>query len=98
MRSLVTLISEILNIYIWVIIASVIMSWLIAFNVINPRNQFVYTLRNVFYQLTEPVFAPIRRFIPSFGGIDFSPIVVILAIFFIRSFLCENFGPCGWAF
>ena len=98
MRSVVTLISEILNIYFWVIIASVIMSWLIAFNVVNTRNQFVYSLNNLFHQLTEPVLGPIRRMLPSLGGIDVSPVLVILAIFFLRDFLCSNFGPCGWVF
>lgn len=98
MRSVVTLINEVLGIYTWVIVAGVILSWLISFDVINRRNQFVHTLWNVFYQLTEPVMGPIRRILPSVGGLDFSPLVVLLAIFFLRNLLCDNFGPCGWAF
>jgi YggT family protein len=78
------LIIQVLEIYKWVIIASVIVSWLTAFNVINERNQFVHMLLRVLYSLTEPVYRPIRRILPSFGGLDLSPIVVLLGIWFIQ--------------
>jgi YggT family protein len=77
----------ILTLYFWVVIASAILSWLVAFNVVNPRNQIVYNIGTVLYRLTEPVFRPIRRILPSFGGIDLSPIIVILAIYFLQMVL-----------
>ena len=67
MQSLLHLISAVIGIYIWVIFIQVILSWLIAFKVINLQNQFVYTLSNVFYRLTEPALQPIRRFMPNLG-------------------------------
>jgi YggT family protein len=74
------LIYQILNIYFWVIIASVIVSWLVAFNVINTYNNFVRSLLRLLMVLTEPVYRPIRRVIPPMGGLDLSPIVVFLVI------------------
>lgn len=96
MTSIVTLISEILGIYMWVIIASAVLSWLLAFNVINARNGVVMTLWNVLNNLTEPVLGPIRRRLPNLGGIDLSPVILILAIILARDILCRNLGPCAW--
>lgn len=96
MTSIVTLISEILGIYMWVIIASAVLSWLLAFNVINARNGVVMTLWNVLNNLTEPVLGPIRRRLPNLGGIDLSPVILILAIILVRDILCRNLGPCSW--
>jgi YggT family protein len=76
-----------LDIYWWLLIASAIFSWLYAFNVVNPRNQFVGSVGNFLFRITEPVLAPIRRILPNLGGIDISPIIVLLIIFFIRQFL-----------
>ena len=76
-----------LDIYWWLIIASAIFSWLYAFNVVNSRNQFVGTIGNMLYRLTEPALRPIRRFMPDLGGIDISPIILLLIIFFIRQFI-----------
>lgn len=76
-----------LDIYWWILIASAIFSWLYAFNVVNPRNQFVGSVGNFLFRITEPVLAPIRRILPDLGGIDISPIVVLLIIFFLRQFL-----------
>ena len=73
-----------LQLYQWIVIIFVIMSWLIAFNVVNSRNQFVYTVGTALTRLTEPVLAPIRRIMPSLGGIDLSPIVLLLALFFAQ--------------
>ncbi|MGP1394107.1 MAG: YggT family protein [Inquilinaceae bacterium] len=89
MLSLYALIDTVLNLYTWVIIISAILSWLVAFNVVNMRNQFVATVSDVLYRLTEPALRPIRRFVPALGGIDLSPIVLLLLIFFIRSLLAE---------
>lgn len=74
------IIYRILDLYMWVVIAAVIVSWLVAFNVINSRNDFVRQVLRVLYALTEPVFRAIRRVIPPVGGLDLSPIVVFLII------------------
>lgn len=76
-----------LNLYTWVLIASAIFSWLYAFNVINSSNQFVNSVGNFLYAVTEPALRPIRRILPDLGGIDISPIILLLIIFFIRQFL-----------
>ncbi|RWK03329.1 YggT family protein [Mesorhizobium sp.] len=87
MIALIQTIVMALDLYWWVIIASAIFSWLYAFNVVNSRNQFVGTIGNMLYRLTEPALRPIRRFMPDLGGIDISPIILLLIIFFIRQFL-----------
>ncbi|MGB3387205.1 MAG: YggT family protein, partial [Pseudaminobacter sp.] len=69
-----------LDLYWWIIIASAIFSWLYAFNVVNSRNQFVDTIGNFLFRATEPVLAPIRRIMPNLGGIDISPIIVLLIL------------------
>lgn len=79
-----------LSIFTWILIGSAIFSWLYAFNVINSSNRFVASLGQFFYNVTEPVLRPIRRFMPDLGGIDISPIVVLLIIFFLRSFLWNS--------
>jgi YggT family protein len=84
MRAILDVILLVLNLYIYVLIASVIFSWLYAFNVVNPRNQIVGTIGNALYALTEPVLRPIRNRLPQLGGLDLSPIVVFLAIFLIQ--------------
>ncbi|MGD9728688.1 MAG: YggT family protein [Nitrospiraceae bacterium] len=73
-----------IDLLIWIIIASAVMSWLIAFNVINPYNQFVRTLWTAFNAVTEPLLRPIRRLLPDMRGIDISPVVLILILMFIR--------------
>ncbi len=78
-------ISLLLTLYIYVIIAYAVMSWLIAFNVMNTRSPFVRSLLDVLYRITEPALAPIRRFLPNLGGIDVSPIILWLIIIFIQS-------------
>jgi YggT family protein len=82
-----------LDIYWWLIIASAIFSWLYAFNVVNPRNQFVMTIGNSLFRVTEPALRPIRRFMPDLGGIDISPIILLLAIFFVRQFIITTIAP-----
>jgi len=78
------LILTILDIYFWIILATVIMSWLIAFNVINGANPYVRQVGYALRRLTEPLLAPIRRFLPDLGGIDVSPIVLLVALYFVR--------------
>jgi YggT family protein len=89
MRSLTLLIDQILDIYSWVIIASAIVSWLVAFGVVNVRNQVVRMLVDLLYRLTEPVLRPIRRVLPNLGGIDISPVIALLLIIFLRHLLRE---------
>lgn len=73
-----------LDLYFWVLIISAILSWLVAFGVVNTRNRFVYTVGDMLHRLTEPVLRRIRRWIPPIGGLDLSPIVAILIIFFLQ--------------
>lgn len=82
-----------LNLYTWVLIASAIFSWLYAFNVINSSNRFVSSIGMFLFNVTEPVLRPLRRILPNLGGIDISPIVVLLLIFFIRSLMWTSIAP-----
>jgi YggT family protein len=85
MLELLAFISYLLTLYIYILIASAILSWLVAFNVVNSRNNVVATIGQLLYRITEPVLRPIRNLLPDLGGIDISPIVVILVIYFIQS-------------
>jgi YggT family protein len=89
MISLLNLISVVIQIYIYVLIASAVLSWLIAFNVVNTRNQFVAMVADVLWRLTEPALAPIRRILPSFNGLDLSPVVLILLLWFLNNLMYE---------
>lgn len=93
MRAILDVILVALNIYWWIVLASAIFSWLYAFNVVNPRNQFVGMIGQALYALTEPVLRPIRRFLPNFGGIDISPLVLFLAIFLIQRIIYYYIYP-----
>ena len=93
MRALLDVILIALNIYIWIVIASAILSWLIAFNVVNTRNQFVASVAEFLYRITEPLLGPIRRALPSFGGLDISPIILILIIMFIQRVITYYIYP-----
>ena len=84
MRAVLDVVMLALNIYTWLLIASAVMSWLIAFNVINTGNQFVASVWEFLYKITEPVLRPIRNMLPNLGGIDISPIILLLLIFFIE--------------
>lgn len=90
MLELLGFISSLITLYIYIIIASAVMSWLIAFNVINPYNQFVRSLWQAINALTEPLLRPIRRLLPDLGGIDISPVVLILACAFVQSVVLTN--------
>ncbi|MEE2745268.1 MAG: YggT family protein [Pseudomonadota bacterium] len=93
MYSLFILVDNILGIYMWCIIIAAVMSWLNYGGVINNNNRFVYLVGDFLYRITEPSLAIIRRWIPTIGGIDVSPIVVILLIAFIRNLMREYVGP-----
>ena len=82
-----------LQIYVWLLIASAVLSWLIAFNVINTRNQFVSTVWDALYRVTEPVLRPIRERLPNLGGLDISPIILLLIIYFIQSVIVRYIYP-----
>ena len=84
MRAFLDVLMLALQLYVWLLIASAIMSWLIAFNVVNTRNEVVRTIWNFLYQITEPVLRPIRNILPNLGGIDISPIILLLIIFFVQ--------------
>ena len=87
MFALFNLIATVITIYIYVLVASAIVSWLVAFNVINTSNRFVYMLGDFLYRVTEPALRPIRRFVPLLGGVDISPVVLILLLVFLRDFI-----------
>ena len=93
MKSVLILFDNIISLYIWILIINVIVSWLVAFNVLNTSNRFVYSLLDVSYKLTAPPLNYIRRFLPNLGSIDISPIILILALMFIRNLVFEMFAP-----
>ena len=93
MRSILYVILLVLDIYIWLLIAAAILSWLVAFNVVNSRNQFVGMVGDFLYRITEPVLRPIRKFLPNLGGIDVSPVVVILLIILIKDIIIRYIYP-----
>ncbi len=93
MKSVLILFDNIISLYIWILIINVIISWLVAFNVLNTSNRFVYSLLDVSYKLTAPPLNYIRRFLPNLGSIDISPIILILALMFIRNLVFEMFAP-----
>ncbi|MCR5856785.1 YggT family protein [Mesorhizobium sp. J428] len=93
MLALIQTIILALDIYWWLIILSAIFSWLYAFNVINSRNQFVGMVGEFLYRVTEPALRPIRRFLPDLGGIDISPIILLLILFFVRQLILQTVAP-----
>ena len=93
MKSALILFDNIVSIYIWILIINVIISWLVAFNVLNTSNRFVYSVLDVSYRLTAPPLNYIRRFLPNLGSIDISPVVLILALMFLRNLVFEMLAP-----
>jgi YggT family protein len=91
MNSILILFNQVVELYIWVLIISAVASWLVAFNVINISNRFVYSILEVAYKLTNPPLSFIRRYIPSLGSVDISPIILILGLVFLRNFINEMF-------
>jgi YggT family protein len=90
MVELLQFISYLLTLYVYILIAAAVLSWLIAFNVVNTRHGAVAMIAEFLYRITEPVLAPIRRMLPNLGGIDISPVIVILVIIFIQSVILPN--------
>ena len=82
-----------LKFYWWIVIANVIISWLIAFNVLNTSNRLVYSLLDISYKMTDPLLKPIRNFLPNLGNIDISPVVLILLLMFLRNLIFEFLAP-----
>jgi YggT family protein len=93
MYAILNLLNTVISVYIWLLIASVVLSWLIAFNVVSTGNGFVYSVRDFLYRVTEPLLRPIRNLLPNLGGIDISPVVLILALYFVRDLAFELLLP-----
>ncbi|TVR99059.1 MAG: YggT family protein [Rhodospirillales bacterium] len=86
------LVDTLINLYVWVIIIQVILSWLVAFNVVNTSNRFVYLVGDFTYRLTEPALRPIRSVLPNLGGIDIAPLILILLLIVARQFLANMYA------
>jgi len=93
MKSILVLLDSVITIYIWIIIINAISSWLVAFNILNTQNRFVFSVLDTTSKLTDPALNKIRRFLPTFGSIDLSPVVLILFLMFIRNLVFEIFAP-----
>ena len=92
MNSILILFNDIVRLYIWVLIINAVASWLVAFNVINTSNRFVYLVLETTYKLTDPPLRFIRSFIPNLGSVDISPVILILGLIFLRNFINEIFS------
>jgi len=86
----------VIDLYIWVVIASAILSWLVAFNVVNTNNRVVLVIGDTLYRLTEPALRPIRSILPNLGGVDISPIILILLIIFIQNLIVDYLMPIAF--
>ena len=93
MKSILILFDNIISLYIWILIINAIISWLVAFNILNTSNRFVYSVLDVSYKLTSPLLNFIRRYLPNLGSIDISPVILILGLMFLRNFVFEMFAP-----
>jgi len=92
MKSVLSLLDSVIYFYIWILIINAVLSWLVAFNVLNIQNRFVYTVLEFSYKITAPPLNIIRRYLPNFGSIDISPVILILLLFFVRNLVFEFFG------
>ncbi len=93
MKSVLILFDQAISLYIWILIINAVISWLVAFNVLNTSNRFVYSILDVSYKLTAPPLNYIRRYLPNLGAIDISPVVLILVLLFLRNLVFEMFAP-----
>jgi YggT family protein len=93
MRAVLDIIMLVLQIYIWLLIAAAVLSWLIAFNVVNTRNPVVASVGEFLYRITEPVLRPIRNMMPNLGGIDVSPVILILIILLLENVIIRYVYP-----
>jgi len=92
MNSLVILFSQVIELFIWLLIIQAILSWLIAFGIINTNSNFINMIGNFLYKITEPLLRPIRSILPDFGGVDVSPVILIILLIFFRNLLFEYTG------
>jgi YggT family protein len=93
MRSILDIILLVLQLYIWLLIAAAVLSWLVAFNVVNTRNQVVSMVGEFLYRITEPLLRPIRNLLPNLGGIDISPVILILVILLVENVIVRYIYP-----
>ena len=93
MHALFWLLDTAIGFYVTLVIIQVVLSWLVAFNVVNTQNRFVYLVGDFLYRITEPALKPIRRLLPTMGGIDLSPVVLILGLYFLRILLMRDVMP-----
>ena len=87
MYAIFQLLDSLISLYLWCLFIFVILSWLINFGIVNTQNRFIYLLMDFLYKITEPALRPIRRFVPNFGGIDISPIILVLGLIFVRNLI-----------
>ena len=93
MKSIFILLDNIITIYLWIIIINALLSWLVAFNILNTQNRFVFSVLDATQKMTDPALNKIRSFIPTFGSIDVSPVILILLLMFLRNIIFEIFAP-----
>ena len=93
MKSIFILLDSIITIYLWIIIINAVLSWLVAFNILNTQNRFVFSVLDATYKMTDPALNKIRSIIPTFGSIDISPVILILLLMFLRNIIFEIFAP-----
>ena len=93
MKSILILVDSVVYIYIWILVINAVLSWLIAFSVLNTSNRLVHSLLDVSYKITDPLLRPIRSFLPNLGSIDISPVVLILLLMFARNLIFEFLAP-----
>ena len=93
MKAIYLLVFELLNIYYYIVITNVIISWLVSFNVLNTQNRFVYSILDLSYRLTNPMLNKIRRFLPDLGSLDISPVILLVLIWFLQTCMQLYIGP-----
>ena len=96
MRAIVRVLLLAIELYSYILIASAILSWLVAFGVVNMRNEAVRSIANFLYQITEPALRPIRRILPNLGGIDISPIILLLLLYLIQMWIVDYLLPISF--
>ena len=87
MYAIFQLLDSLISLYLWCLFIFVILSWLINFGIVNTQNRFIYLVMDFLYKITEPALRPIRRFVPNFGGIDISPIILVFGLIFVRNLI-----------
>ena len=92
MKSVLILFDNVINFYIWILIINAVLSWLVAFSILNVQNRFVYSILEFSYKITAPPLNLIRRYLPNFGSIDISPVILIFLLYFLRNLFFEFFG------